>query len=361
MLRFGHPSGRRLAAGPPACGRTCSSAACSTKAGSCSSSAPMDFLSHELITVAKAFRLSGAHHRLFVRSTTARTRSKPSARFLAATPSSLLEAPTERRREPSSSIMKILRKWRDTHSDAHKDKAQMSQPCSPKNSRRFPPKRPLTACSPKIPARPAFTCSFQAEDMIVLDLLRKRVPDIPVLFLDTGYHFAETYAYRDRMATSMEFECAESCRETIGRRAGIRIRHSESHRSRHVLPFAQSRAAFRRACRNYDVWFTGLAPRAIAHAQESENCGAPRAAERQSAAESEPARRLDMGPSLEIHRREQDRLSCRSTTRATAASAASRAPQSPRQAPIRAPAAGAARSSSAASTPIRSGPIDAHR
>ena len=44
------------------------------------------------------------------------------------------------------------------------------------------------------------TCSFQAEDMIVLDLLRKRLPDIPVLFLDTGYHFAETYAYRDRMA-----------------------------------------------------------------------------------------------------------------------------------------------------------------
>ena len=36
--------------------------------------------------------------------------------------------------------------------------------------------------------------------MIVLDLLRKRLPDIPVLFLDTGYHFAETYAYRDRMA-----------------------------------------------------------------------------------------------------------------------------------------------------------------
>ena len=32
------------------------------------------------------------------------------------------------------------------------------------------------------------TCSFQAEDMIVLDLLRRRRPEIPVLFLDTGYH-----------------------------------------------------------------------------------------------------------------------------------------------------------------------------
>ena len=43
------------------------------------------------------------------------------------------------------------------------------------------------------------TCSFQVEDMVVLHLLRSRVPDVPVLFLDTGYHFAETYAYRDRM------------------------------------------------------------------------------------------------------------------------------------------------------------------
>ena len=50
--------------------------------------------------------------------------------------------------------------------------------------------------------RPAcFTCSFQAEDMIVLDLLRKRLPSIPVLFLETGYHFAQTYEYRDRMAS----------------------------------------------------------------------------------------------------------------------------------------------------------------
>ena len=31
-----------------------------------------------------------------------------------------------------------------------------------------------------------FTCSFQAEDMIVLHLLRKRIPSIPVLFLETA-------------------------------------------------------------------------------------------------------------------------------------------------------------------------------
>src|SRR6266481_7900363 len=49
--------------------------------------------------------------------------------------------------------------------------------------------------------RPAcLTCSFQAEDMILLDLLRKRIPSIPVLFLETGYHFAETYQFRDTIS-----------------------------------------------------------------------------------------------------------------------------------------------------------------
>ncbi len=44
------------------------------------------------------------------------------------------------------------------------------------------------------------TCSFQAEDVLLLHLVRELRPAMPVLFLDTGYHFAATYAYRDRIA-----------------------------------------------------------------------------------------------------------------------------------------------------------------
>ena len=44
------------------------------------------------------------------------------------------------------------------------------------------------------------TNSFQAEDMIVLHIVRQTLPDVPVIFLDTGYHFAEVYEYRDHMA-----------------------------------------------------------------------------------------------------------------------------------------------------------------
>lgn len=44
------------------------------------------------------------------------------------------------------------------------------------------------------------TCSFQAEDVLLLKLVQELRPKVPVLFLDTGYHFLETYAYRDQIA-----------------------------------------------------------------------------------------------------------------------------------------------------------------
>lgn len=44
------------------------------------------------------------------------------------------------------------------------------------------------------------TSSFQTEDMVVLHMLRRHLPQIPVLFLETGYHFAALLEYRDRLA-----------------------------------------------------------------------------------------------------------------------------------------------------------------
>jgi phosphoadenosine phosphosulfate reductase len=53
-----------------------------------------------------------------------------------------------------------------------------------------------TACAEDV----CVTSSFQAEDMVVVHMVRQVLPNVPVIFLDTGYHFAETYEYRDRLA-----------------------------------------------------------------------------------------------------------------------------------------------------------------
>ncbi|MPZ53585.1 MAG: phosphoadenylyl-sulfate reductase [Acidimicrobiia bacterium] len=47
--------------------------------------------------------------------------------------------------------------------------------------------------------RPAMTLGMQLGGMVLLHLLRKVRTDVPVIFVDTGYHFPETIAFRDEI------------------------------------------------------------------------------------------------------------------------------------------------------------------
>ena len=102
-----------------------------------------------------------------------------------------------------------------------------------------------------------FTCSFQAEDVIVLDLLRKQLPDIPVLFLETGYHFTETYQFRDRIAQDWKLNLVNIFPEKSvpEQEAALGILYREEPtrccQLRKVQPLQHALAP-------YDVWFTGL-------------------------------------------------------------------------------------------------------
>jgi phosphoadenosine phosphosulfate reductase len=101
------------------------------------------------------------------------------------------------------------------------------------------------------------TNSFQAEDMVLLHMVRQTLPDVPVLFLDTGYHFAEVYEYRDRFAkewslnlTSLLPELSVPEQES---QFGI-LHQTEPSRCcglRKVKPLFS-------ALERYAVWFTGL-------------------------------------------------------------------------------------------------------
>lgn len=151
------------------------------------------------------------------------------------------------------------------------------------------------------------TCSFQAEDMIVLALLRQRLPSIPVLFLDTGYHFAETYAYRDRMAAQWKLNVRNlAAKKSVAQQEaefGI-LNRTDPGRCCHlrkVEPLFEALEKFRRVVH-------GTAARAITDAQEFESGRASRVAERQGVAESQSTRGVDLGASLGGHRASQNRL-----------------------------------------------------
>jgi phosphoadenosine phosphosulfate reductase len=44
-----------------------------------------------------------------------------------------------------------------------------------------------------------FACSFGAEDVVLVDMLQKISPSSDIFYLDTDFHFKETYETRDRM------------------------------------------------------------------------------------------------------------------------------------------------------------------
>jgi phosphoadenosine phosphosulfate reductase len=101
------------------------------------------------------------------------------------------------------------------------------------------------------------TCSFQTECMVLVHLVTRQKPRIPVLFLDTGYHFAETYEYRDRMSELFDLNLVNLLpRTTVAQQEsqfGI-LYHSAPDRCcamRKVEPLFAGLA-------EYEVWFTGL-------------------------------------------------------------------------------------------------------
>lgn len=101
------------------------------------------------------------------------------------------------------------------------------------------------------------TNSFQAEDMVLLHIVQKTLPDVPVVFLDTGYHFAEVYEYRDRMATEWRMNLTSLLPEiTVAEQEsqfGI-LNQTEPGKCcgiRKVKPLFAS-------LEQYSLWFTGL-------------------------------------------------------------------------------------------------------
>jgi len=98
--------------------------------------------------------------------------------------------------------------------------------------------------------RPCITCSFQAEDMVVLHMLRQVQPDIPVLFLDTVHHFAQTYAYRDELATSWNLNLVNL--RAAEPKPGLWQTSTDDCCARNKVGPLFS------ALDSYDVWFTGL-------------------------------------------------------------------------------------------------------
>jgi phosphoadenosine phosphosulfate reductase len=97
---------------------------------------------------------------------------------------------------------------------------------------------------------PCVTSSFQAECVVLVHMLQRIRPGLPVLFLDTFHHFAETYAYRDDITERWNLNLVNLKADEP--QVGLWQQSTQACCGRHkVEPLF-------RALQDYDVWFTGL-------------------------------------------------------------------------------------------------------
>ncbi|MFD1045949.1 phosphoadenosine phosphosulfate reductase family protein, partial [Kibdelosporangium lantanae] len=96
------------------------------------------------------------------------------------------------------------------------------------------------------------------QDAVLVDLAVQVKPDVPVLFLDTGYHFAETIGTRDAVASAYPWV------RIVNARAEQSVVDQEA---RHGLLYQTDpdRCCYlrkveplRRTLAGYDAWVTGL-------------------------------------------------------------------------------------------------------
>ena len=97
---------------------------------------------------------------------------------------------------------------------------------------------------------PCITCSFQAEDVAVLHILLAVMPRVPVLFLDTVHHFAQTYAYRDELAARWNLNLVNL--RAAEPAPGLWQTSTDACCAKHKVEPLFS------ALEQYDTWFTGL-------------------------------------------------------------------------------------------------------
>lgn len=118
-------------------------------------------------------------------------------------------------------------------------------------------KTAIGAALARFAGRACLTCSFQAEDMVALHMALEYEPGLPVLFLETGYHFPETIAYRDGMVRGWKLNLvnleAQLAKEQQERQFGLLYQTDPNRccRIRKVEPLM-------RGLEPYDLWITGL-------------------------------------------------------------------------------------------------------
>ena len=107
--------------------------------------------------------------------------------------------------------------------------------------------------------RLAIATSFQSSGLVLLHLLQDIAPDLPVLFLETGFHFEETIAFRKKMQEMWDLKVVDLRGEH-----GSSEKQAEIHgpalyrRDPEKCCFINKVKPLQDALVEYDAWISGI-------------------------------------------------------------------------------------------------------
>jgi phosphoadenosine phosphosulfate reductase len=104
----------------------------------------------------------------------------------------------------------------------------------------------------------AVASSFQAEGTCVIDLSVRIRPDIPVLFLETGFHFAETLAFKEQLAERLGLNVVDLVGDYTVEEQATEFGTRLYERDPEACCNLNKVEPFTRALHGFDAWITAL-------------------------------------------------------------------------------------------------------
>ena len=107
--------------------------------------------------------------------------------------------------------------------------------------------------------RLAVATSFQSSGLVILHLIRTFRPDVPVLFLDTGFHFAETLEFRQRIVDLWKLNIVNLRGEHGSVEQQAKIHGTQLYRrDPDKCCLINKVRPLQRALESYDGWISGI-------------------------------------------------------------------------------------------------------
>jgi phosphoadenosine phosphosulfate reductase len=106
--------------------------------------------------------------------------------------------------------------------------------------------------------RIAVASAFQAEGTCVLHMATRIRPKVPVLFLDTGFHFGETLMFKEELTARLSLNVVELRGDYTPQTQAIEFGERLYERDPDLCCRLNKVVPFTRALHDYDAWVTAL-------------------------------------------------------------------------------------------------------